>query len=67
MHPPCPRVELHDAVPVVGDQDAPVAADLQPVGPAVIFDDQRPFPVRRDPEDAAEGDIDDVEIAVGIE
>ena len=32
LHPPCPRVEFHDAVPVVGDQDAPVAAIFSPLG-----------------------------------
>ena len=67
LHPPRLGVELHDAVHVVGDQDAAVAADLQAVRPAVIFDHQRPCPVRRDPEDAAEGNVDDVEIAVGVE
>lgn len=42
-HPPGPRVELHDAVPVVGDEDTPVAADLSACWPAVIFRHQRPF------------------------
>ena len=66
-HPPRPRIEFHDAVHVVGNQDAAVAADLQAVGPAVIFDHQRPCAVRRDPEDAPERNIDDVEIAFGVE
>ena len=52
---------------IVGDQDAAVLADLQAVRPALIFDHQRPCLVGRDPEDAAEGNIDDVEIAVGVE
>jgi len=48
---------------IIGDQDASVASDLEAVGPAVIFDDERPFLVRRDPEDASERDVDDVVIA----
>ena len=41
QHPPRFGIELHDAVPVIGNQDAPVGIDLESVGPAVIFDDQR--------------------------
>jgi hypothetical protein len=61
------HIELHDAVAIVGDKDASVGTDLQAVGPAVIFCYQRPFAVRRDLEDASERDVDDAEIAVGIE
>ena len=63
QHLPCPRVELHDPVHVVGDEDAALGVDLQPVGPAVILHHQRPLLVRRYFEDAAEGNIDDVKIA----
>jgi hypothetical protein len=58
LHPPCLRIELHDAVAIVGDKNAAVAADLEAVGPAVILDRERPFPVRRDLEDAPKWNID---------
>ncbi len=67
LHPPLRHVELHDAVHVVGDKDPSVRANLETVGPAVIFRRQRPFAVRCNPEDAPERDIHDVEIAVGVE
>ena len=67
LHPPFLHVELHDAVHVVGDEDPSVRANLETVGPAVIFCRQRPVAVRCNPEDAPERDIHDVEIAVGIE
>jgi len=47
------HIELHDAVHVIGDQHASVSADLETVGPAVIFRDERPCTVGRDPERSA--------------
>src|SRR6266487_1273597 len=61
LHPSRLCIELHNAVHVVGDKDASIGADLQTVGPAVIFCHQRPFAVRRDPKNATERNIDDVE------
>jgi hypothetical protein len=59
--------ELHDAVPVVGHKNASVGGNLQAVGPAVIFHNQRPLAVRRNAKNASERDVDDVEIAFGVE
>src|SRR5258707_6329850 len=52
---------------IVGDEDAALSADLQAIRPAFIFDRERPLSVRRDLEDAAEGNIDDVQITVSVE
>src|SRR5438552_13103196 len=56
------RIELHEAIHVVGHQHPAIRCDLQTIRPAIIFDYQRPDAVARNPENAAEGDIDDVEI-----
>ena len=61
------RIEQDDAALVVGDEDAAVLVDFEPVGPAVIFGDQCPFAGRADAEDPAEGNIGDVEIARAVE
>ncbi|MGY4458922.1 hypothetical protein ACVWYI_002882 [Bradyrhizobium sp. LB13.1] len=45
----------------------PSARDLQSVRPALIFDRDRPFAIGLDAEDAAEGNVDDVEIAILVE
>ena len=37
------RIERHEPMAVVGDEDPAVARDLQAVGLAVIFGDQREF------------------------
>ena len=60
-------VELHDTVHVIGHKDAAVGADLQAVGPAVIFDHQRPRAIRRDAKNAPERNVDDIKIAIGVE
>ena len=67
LHSSCLYVEFHDAVHVVGDKHASFGVDLQPVGPAIVFDHKRPFAVRRDPEDPAKRDINDIEIALCVE
>ncbi len=67
LHLPRLRIELHNVVHIVGDKDSPIGADLQAVGPAVIFYHQRPFAVGRNPKDAPEWNIDDVEIALSVE
>src|SRR5665213_3159035 len=61
------RIEQQKAELVVGDVDASVAMDLQAVGPAVILDDELAFELRRQAEDAAERDVDEIEIAVAVE
>jgi hypothetical protein len=58
---------IHDAVAIVGDKDAAIGRNLEAIRPAVIFDHQRPPAVGRDPKNAAERDIDDVEIARSVE
>jgi len=50
-------------VHVVGNEDAAASVDLQSIGPALVFNDERPFSVGGDAEDAAERDVDNVEIA----
>jgi hypothetical protein len=52
---------------VVADEDAPVLVDLQAVRPAVILANEVAVSVRRQLEDAAERDVDEVEIAVAVE
>ena len=32
LHPPCLHIELHDAVPIVGNEDASVGAIFRPLG-----------------------------------
>ncbi len=61
------RIEQHDAVSVIRDEDPAVLGDLQPVRFAVILGDERELADRRDSEHAAIRDVDDVEIAVAIE
>ena len=60
-------IEQEDAALVIGDEDAAVPVDLEPVRPAVIFGHQRPFACGADAEDAAERNVGDVEIAGTIE
>jgi len=67
LHPPRLDVEFENAAPIIRNEDAPVPADLQSVRPTLIFDDQRPVAVGRNPEDATEGNVDDVEMTFGIE
>src|SRR5581483_5689172 len=62
-----PRVEEHQPALVVGDEDAPVLVDLQPVRPAVVLNDEVPFALRVDAEDAPEGDVDAPQVAVAVE
>jgi hypothetical protein len=52
-YPAALRVEYHDAVAIVGDEDAAVFMDLQPVRLAVIFDDEVDVAGRRHAEDPA--------------
>lgn len=52
---------------IIGDQNAAVGRDLQSVWPAVILENERPFAVGRYLKNAAEGNVDDVEMAGGVE
>ena len=67
LHPSRLRIELHEAVPIVGHEDTSVGRDFQPVRPAAILDRERPLAAGGDLEDAPEGNVDDIEIAVGVE
>jgi hypothetical protein len=61
------RIEQHDAELVVGDENAPVFMYAQPVRFAVVFRDDIEFALRRDAENAAVRNVDDIEIAGAIE
>ncbi len=61
------RVELHDAVLVVGNEDLAVVADFQPVGVAVVVRGYVPFALWAYPEDLPERNIDDPKIALAVE
>jgi hypothetical protein len=54
-------------VPIVGHEDTSVGRDFQPVRPAAILDRERPLAAGGDLEDPPEGNVDDIEIAVGVE
>ena len=58
--------DADQAVPVVSDQQVAVRLDLQPVGPAGIGCDLGPVVVL-DPEDAAVGDVGDIQPPLGVE
>ena len=60
-------IQLHEAAPVVGDENAAVLVDAQSVGPAVVFACEGPVACGRNAEDAAERDIDHVEVARAVE
>ena len=60
-------VEQQHAAFVVRDEDPAVAMDLQPVRPAVIFGDELPSAIGRDPENAAIGDVGDPKVPCAIE
>ena len=64
---PGAQVEQHEAALVVGDEDPPVLVDLQPVRPAVVLRHLLPLALGRDAEDAAEGDVGDIEPALPVE
>src|SRR3954451_8483968 len=61
------RIEFHEPMLVIGDQNTTVRGDFKSVGPALVLDRERPFAAGRDPEDASKGNVDDIEIALGIE
>src|SRR5690606_1775885 len=61
------RVELQDAVAVIGDEDASVAVDRQAVGLAVVLAGEIHLSRGGDPEHPAPGHVDDVEIAGPVE
>ena len=61
------RIDDHDAMPMIGHEQAAVPVDLQAVRLAVILGDDRELAGRIDPQDAAVGDVDAVEVAVAIE
>src|SRR5438874_6346125 len=61
------RIELHEAIHVVGHQHPAIRCDLQTIRPAIIFDYQRPDAVARNPENAAEGDTKELEMPALVE
>src|SRR5580704_3612683 len=61
------RIEQHQPLLVVGDEDAAVLVDLEPVRLAVPFRDDREFAVARHPQYLAVRNIDDIEIAGAVE
>src|SRR5688572_29898152 len=61
------RIEHQQPLLVAGDVGAPVLVKLEPVGPAVVLDDQLPILLRRDAENATEGNVHDPEVAVAVE
>ena len=60
------RVEHHDAVAVVGDEDAAVLVDLQPVRLAVVLGHQVDVAGGRHAEDPAVRHVGEVEMAVAV-
>ena len=60
-------IEQHDAEFVIGDEDAAVLVNAQPVRLAVVLGDNLEPAVRRDAEDAAVRDIDHVQVAGAVE
>ena len=67
VHTSAPRVEPQQPLAVVGDPDAAVLVDGQPVGPAVVFGHERPIQRGRDSEDPAIGNVHDEEVALSVE
>ncbi len=61
------RIEQHQALLVVGDEDAAVLVDLEPVGLAVVLGDDAELASRRHLHDLAVRDVDDVEVAGAVE
>ena len=55
------RIELHDAMAIIRDEDAAVLVDLQAIGLAVILGRQCDHAIGRDPEDPPPGHVDDIE------
>ena len=61
------RVQHQEPALVVADEDAPVAVDLQPVGPAVVLGDQVALACGRQPEHPAERNVDEIQVAGAVE
>jgi hypothetical protein len=61
------RVEREQPLLVAGDEGAPVLVELEPVRPAVILHDELPIHLRRDAEDAPEGDVHEPQVALTVE
>ncbi len=61
------RVEQHQPLLVVGDEDAAILVDLEAVGLAVPFRDDGELALRRHPQNLAVRDVDDIEIAGAVE
>ena len=61
------RVEHHDAVAIVGDEDAAVLMDLEPVRLAVILAHEVDLAQRRHTKDPAVRHVGEVEKAVAVE
>ena len=60
------RVDHHQPARMVGDEDAAVAVDLEPVGLAVIGRDHGEVAAGRYLEDLPIGDVGDIEVAVAV-
>src|SRR5205807_180091 len=64
---PARGVELHQAPPVVADEDAAIFVNLQPIRPAVVLADEIAIALGREPEHTSKRDVDEIEIAVAVE
>jgi len=60
------RVQQHQAVAEIGDEDAAVAVGLQTVGFAIVFGEQLDPAIGRDAENPSPGDIDHKEVAGAV-
>jgi len=54
-------------MPIVGDDEAAVGVKLEPVGPAIVLDDQIPFTGGRNAKNPPKGNIHHPQVAIGIE
>src|SRR5262245_14652683 len=50
-------IELHHPAAMIGNENAAVLVDGEPVGPSIIFGDDAPDAIGRHPQNAAVGDV----------
>jgi hypothetical protein len=60
-------IEQHQSELVVRDKDPAVLVDLEAVRPSIVLDDQLDLASGREPEDPAERNVREVEIAFAVE
>ena len=60
-------IEDQEPLLVIGDERAAILVELQAVRPAVVLDDELPLLLRRNPEDAAKGDVHAPQVALPVE